>query len=266
MPYPSSLAAHLISSHLRYMVKSMSGSEHAALLSMLPLYTRHMHSHPASTITRIFGVSNHSLEPATSGRGTDICMLVLRSRPTHRALPIAPYRSRRGVDARPALLRSLVLRSRPRAAEIPSCDHALALLSSRPVITPALWAGVLDPHVPPDHPLLRDGEPLLHAAQAVRDPRDITSHHITGGLRTVCAVCCALCAASHGTSYGTSYGRHEVFDMKGSWVDRHAKAGSKTRLDSDWDPSRKLNVSAAGAEALLRQVCHDAHFLSHNIT
>jgi len=121
---------------LKYMVKSMSGSEHAALLSMLPLYTRHMHSHPASTITRIFGV------------------------------------------------------------------------------------------------------------YSIRMYHQTTHFFVMENL------------------FCTPPKPHEVFDMKGSWVDRHAKAGSKTRLDSDWDPSRKLNVSAAGAEALLRQVCHDAHFLA----
>ena len=54
---------------------------------------------------------------------------------------------------------------------------------------------------------------------------------------------------------------HEVYDLKGSWIDRHAKPGSSTRLDADWPPSKLLHVSANAAQAMLRQVCCDATFL-----
>lgn len=51
---------------------------------------------------------------------------------------------------------------------------------------------------------------------------------------------------------------HEVFDLKGSWVDRRATArGGKTQLDEDWPHRRHLNVSSHAAESLLRQVCAD---------
>jgi hypothetical protein len=58
---------------------------------------------------------------------------------------------------------------------------------------------------------------------------------------------------------------NEVYDLKGSWIDRHAAArggGRGARLDSDWPPYRRLNVSQEAAEALLGQVCSDALFLS----
>ena len=39
---------------------------------------------------------------------------------------------------------------------------------------------------------------------------------------------------------------NEIYDLKGSWVDRHAKArGGKTRLDSDWPPYKFLQVARA---------------------
>ena len=48
----------------------------------------------------------------------------------------------------------------------------------------------------------------------------------------------------------------EVYDLKGSWIDRHARGGGSTRLDSDWPPYQRMNVSSDAAEELLRQVTH----------
>jgi 1-phosphatidylinositol-4-phosphate 5-kinase len=55
----------------------------------------------------------------------------------------------------------------------------------------------------------------------------------------------------------------EVFDLKGSWVDRHAKRGAATLLDHDWPRSKHLNVSAAAADTMLKQAGHDARFFAN---
>ena len=55
---------------------------------------------------------------------------------------------------------------------------------------------------------------------------------------------------------------NEIYDLKGSWMDRHAKTrASKVRLDSDWPPSKYLQVSSSAARRLLAQVCGDVIFL-----
>ena len=51
---------------------------------------------------------------------------------------------------------------------------------------------------------------------------------------------------------------HERFDLKGSWLDRHARPHEKTRKDSDWAASRSLHVSHETARSLLRQAGRSA--------
>eukprot|EP00327_Prymnesium_parvum_P003637 CAMPEP_0182846152 /NCGR_PEP_ID=MMETSP0006_2-20121128/27735_1 /TAXON_ID=97485 /ORGANISM="Prymnesium parvum, Strain Texoma1" /LENGTH=1069 /DNA_ID=CAMNT_0024976325 /DNA_START=1 /DNA_END=3211 /DNA_ORIENTATION=+ len=55
---------------------------------------------------------------------------------------------------------------------------------------------------------------------------------------------------------------HEVYDLKGSWIDRHAKPAERTRKDSDWMHTRRLRISEENKKALLRQSQFDARFLS----
>jgi 1-phosphatidylinositol-4-phosphate 5-kinase len=66
---------------------------------------------------------------------------------------------------------------------------------------------------------------------------------------------------------------HEVYDLKGSWVDRHVgpprtasekrkrARGLHTRKDTDWPASRYLRLSDEKKATLLRQVQRDARFL-----
>jgi hypothetical protein len=54
---------------------------------------------------------------------------------------------------------------------------------------------------------------------------------------------------------------HERYDLKGSWVDRHAKLHASVRKDSDWPAGRKLRLQPATKRELLRQAGRDARFL-----
>jgi 1-phosphatidylinositol-4-phosphate 5-kinase len=54
---------------------------------------------------------------------------------------------------------------------------------------------------------------------------------------------------------------HECYDLKGSWVDRHAKLHATVRKDSDWPAGRKLRLQPGTKRELLRQAGRDARFL-----
>jgi len=66
----------------------------------------------------------------------------------------------------------------------------------------------------------------------------------------------------------------EIFDLKGSWVDRHVgpprsefekkKAKTQTRKDTDWPASRFLRLSDDARRRILRQAQRDARFLADN--
>ena len=54
---------------------------------------------------------------------------------------------------------------------------------------------------------------------------------------------------------------HERYDLKGSWVDRHAKLNASVRKDADWPAGRRLRLQPSTKRELLRQAGRDARFL-----
>ena len=59
---------------------------------------------------------------------------------------------------------------------------------------------------------------------------------------------------------------HERFDLKGSWVDRHAAPGTQPLKDGDWSAARHLSICDESKLALLAQARHSPRSLTTRTT